>query len=233
MIGSKQAVLLSALQRGNAARYVSQLVGASSRVTPNAILPLLPRNQPAQSDNQLSSQFTQLSLLKQSVMPASRQPNIVDTRSVGIGAYILPTAAHNSPTKQTILDQVRQHKHVYLPTNTSVVKEKVTPSLDSLVPMADPHYHGNATSYQCGTKWIRVIRHRKVKKHKLRKLRKRLIFLNRKLELVKKKKKEKMIQLYEKEQKREADTFDPEKFIEEKISEARKGGWYIDPLAGR
>lgn len=75
-----------------------------------------------------------------------------------------------------------------------------------------------------------VIRHKKMKKHKLRKLRKRMMFVFRRRALAKRKAKEKAMQDFEKQCLKKAELFDPEKFVTERIQAAREGGWHVDPV---
>ena len=142
--------------------------------------------------------------------------------------YVLPTVYHGNITqKKTILDPVANKTDYKLPTVSSEVLEKFTPSLH-IVPIEEPQpLDKELIRKHCMPLLIRI-RKRKMKKHKLRKLRKRMIFLNRKLTARKKAKKEKLMRAHELECKRKGEEFSADKFIEEKIALAREGGWHID-----
>ena len=72
------------------------------------------------------------------------------------------------------------------------------------------------------------IRRSKMKKHQKKKWRKRMQFKIRDQKIVKLKKREKKLQEFEKEYSNLTGEFDAEKFVDEQLALARKGGWGID-----
>jgi hypothetical protein len=114
------------------------------------------------------------------------------------------------------------------------MREKVTPSLDRVIPIMDPDRlqpvidQGAPPISKQTMPWLVQIRKRKMKKHKLKKLRKRMRFVYRRQRELKAKRKEKAIQMEVKQILKEAEDFNPEKFVEEELKKARLGGWKID-----
>lgn len=121
-----------------------------------------------------------------------------------------------------------------LPTFFRVVTEKVTPPPLAIVPIDDPNPlqavidQGAPPVHKEAMPWLVGVRHRKMKKHKLRKFRKRMIFLFRKLKEIKRKKKEKVMLALERECAQKANDFDPELYVDRLITKAKRGGWGID-----
>ena len=72
------------------------------------------------------------------------------------------------------------------------------------------------------------IRKRKMKKHQRKKWRKRMQFRIRDRKILIAKRKENKMRELEKKFSTLADEFDAEKFVDERIALARKGGWEID-----
>ena len=72
------------------------------------------------------------------------------------------------------------------------------------------------------------IRRAKMKKHQKKKWRKRMQFKLRDRKIMKLKKKENKLQDIENEYSTMSKEFDAEKFVDEQIALARKGGWGID-----
>lgn len=145
--------------------------------------------------------------------------------------YRLPTLSHHMLDKLTILDPIWNPKVYDCPTLSTVTTEKVTPPLKSQIPIADPDPlqrvidQGGTGNEKYAMPYLMRIRHRKMKKHQLRKLRKRMLIVNRKLADIKRKKKEKIMLEYKQNWKNLADNFDPEKHIEEQLRMARKAGF--------
>ena len=130
----------------------------------------------------------------------------------------------NSVCKKTILDPLINPQLYKLPTYQTVLQEKVSPELGNESPKVDPL----PLVIRKEAAWLVRIRHKKMKKHKLKKLRKKMYFWNKKQTDIKMKKKEKMMQLMEKQFAVWADEFDAEKHVEERIEMAKKGGWGIN-----
>ena len=138
--------------------------------------------------------------------------------------YKLPSVISNSVCKKTILDPLINPQLYKLPTYQTVLQEKVNPALGNESPKVDPL----PVVIRKEAAWLVRVRHKKMKKHKLKKLRKRMYFWNKKQTDIKMKKKEKMMQLMEKQFAVWADEFDAEKHVEERIAMAKKGGWGIN-----
>ena len=154
--------------------------------------------------------------------------------TAGSVSYHLPTTSTNSIQKKTIVDPIVT-PHLYkLPTFSRVVTEKVTPPPLAIVPIEDPNPlqpaidQGAPPVHKEAMPWLIGVRHRKMKKHKLKKFRKRMIFLFRKLNEIKKKKKEKVMLALERDFAQRADDFDAEKYADRLITKAKRGGWGID-----
>lgn len=148
--------------------------------------------------------------------------------------YILPTTTVNSIQRKTILDPSVSPQSYQLPTFSRIVTEKVTPPPLAITPIADPNPlqvvidQGAPPLRKEAMPWLIGVRHRKMKKHKLRKFRKRMIFLFRKLNEIKRKKKEKVMLALEREFAQKANDFDPEVYANRLITKAKRGGWGID-----
>jgi len=143
--------------------------------------------------------------------------------------YILPTLNSNRIEKITILDPVVSQGHYILPTSTKIIQEKVSPSLhtpDKIAPAT------NKSSYKIEAKrkllGLITIRHKKMKKHKLKKLRKRMFYVWKREREIKARKKEKLMVLYEQNWQRLADEFNAEKYVQDQIDTAKKGGWGVN-----
>lgn len=79
--------------------------------------------------------------------------------------------------------------------------------------------------------YLMTIRHKKMKKHQLKKLRKRMKFVMRRRKEVKRKRRERQILEYEQKMAKEGADYDAEKFIEQQLLKARSAGWGIDIVA--
>ncbi|CAL1527248.1 unnamed protein product [Lymnaea stagnalis] len=77
-------------------------------------------------------------------------------------------------------------------------------------------------------KIIMRIRHKKMKKHKLKKLRKRMYFLWKKQRLARVAKRMAIYHKELEEIEKEGNTFDPETFVREQLLKAKKGGYTIN-----
>ena len=152
--------------------------------------------------------------------------------------YKLPTVA-NTGCAKTILDPSCTTGVYELPTSPTTILEKVNPSSAHTVPIEDPNPlqriidEGAPTVEKHAMPMILRIRRKKMKKHKLKKMRRRNIFLIRRLGKEKKRKKDMVLQDFEKRMQDIAEQFDADKYVDERINLARKGGWGIDVLQSR
>lgn len=151
--------------------------------------------------------------------------------------YILPTIS--DAIQKKILDpEVIQHKYE-MPTFHSTVREKLTPGLESFVPKIDPSHlqraidEGSAPLVKISMPYLLRIRRHKMKKHKLKKFRKRMIFLHRKLSEIKKRKKQQRLVEFQQMWAKRAASFDPEKQLEDQLLLARKGGYGVPLFPGK
>ena len=155
-------------------------------------------------------------------------------QAAGSVSYHLPTTSTNSIRKKTIVDPIVTPRLYELPTFSRVVTEKVTPPPLAIVPIEDPNPlqpaidQGAPPVHKEAMPWLIGVRHRKMKKHKLKKFRKRMIFLFRKLNEIKKKKKEKIMLALERDFAQRGSDFDAEKYTARLITQAKRGGWGID-----
>jgi len=148
--------------------------------------------------------------------------------------YILPTVDGKRVQKITILDPVLSHGQYILPTSTKIIQEKVSPSMNNVHKKAPTIQNNNIRKEATKPKWgLVIIRHKKMKKHQLKKLRKRMYYTWKKEAEVKNRKKEKKMQLYEEEWKKLGQSFDAESFVSERIDAAKKGGWGVNVFEGR
>ena len=153
--------------------------------------------------------------------------------------YKLPSAASVTLPKITILDPSAMKNWYNLPTYNSVVTEKVTPAWQNIYPISDPDPLQKVIDQGMPTREIYTmpllvtIRHKKMKKHKLKKLRKRMRFLYRRLKLEKKKKKEYRLQQLCAAKIASGNAFDAEAYIAQQIEAAKRGGFKIDIFANR
>ena len=65
--------------------------------------------------------------------------SLVSKKSLQKQEYILPTLQHNYVYKKTIVDPLSTPKRYKLPTTSSLILEKLTPGIERLVPIEDPH----------------------------------------------------------------------------------------------
>jgi len=105
-------------------------------------------------------------------------------------------------SQKNILDPDTVHQRYELPTLFNEVQEKLTPGLESFVPKIDPDPlqrvidEGSMPLVKVTMPYLLRIRRHKMKKHKLKKFRKRMIYLHRKLAEIKKRKKEQQLVEY-------------------------------------
>jgi hypothetical protein len=140
-----------------------------------------------------------------------------------IQEYVLPTTTSNL-THKKILDPEIIQRQYKLPTYFNIVQEKFTPGLENLVPKVDPSLH-QSTIVKYSMPYMLRIRRHKMKKHKLKKFRKRMIFVHRKLAEIKQRKKERKMLEFQKKWIKLAEDYDPEKFVDDRLALARKGGY--------
>ncbi|CAD5122459.1 DgyrCDS10882 [Dimorphilus gyrociliatus] len=86
------------------------------------------------------------------------------------------------------------------------------------------------TSVQVEMPRLVTIRHKKMKKHKLKKFRKRMHYVLKKQKEQRLKKRLKAIKAEEVVLLNEARKWNPEKVLEEEIEAAKRGGWKVDVL---
>ncbi len=148
--------------------------------------PVLQPSSPSTQQN-LTSTFDKLSIQDQCIhLLYQNEP------SQSVQEYKLPTIISNSFYKKTILDPINTPTAYKLPTISAIVLEKVAPTAEK-APVEDPAPQGSPLVEKRAA-WMIKIRKKMMKKHKLRKLRKRMIFYNRKITEVKVMKKEKKMQ---------------------------------------
>ena len=146
--------------------------------------------------------------------------------------YILPTTVTNSLYKKTIINPLKPCEY-FLP-DISIVQEKLTPGLDINFPKIDPDIlqtvidRGSPPLVKHCMPYLVRVRYKKMKKHKLKKLRKRMLPLNRKLTEAKKRKKEKATRATEQMYHDTARLYKPEEYVDDQLRMARKGGYRVD-----
>ena len=143
----------------------------------------------------------------------------------------LPTAWYNAVMKKSIIDpRFNFNKEYDLPTMPSCVERKEVPETStSVTPVEDPT-PGEITDKMVLPHLV-TIRRKKMKKHKRKKLIKRMRFVLRRRRQLKEKRKERAIQQYEREQAKLGQLYNAEQCIDEQLALARKSGWHIDIIA--
>ena len=152
--------------------------------------------------------------------------------SSNTNVYKLPTV--RSTQEKVIVDPFTLFQTYELPTKQiPYIPEIVEPLLYNKVPVESPAPTGRPIVEKQTMPWLMRIRHKKMKKHKLKKLRRRMMFVYRRRKMLKAKKREKELVLIEKRWKSLASEFDADVFVQDNITNAKKGGWGIDILAER
>lgn len=140
--------------------------------------------------------------------------------------YRCPSKLLQQFSELAILDMVTGINSCYkCPVPPGVTDSKKAPNVIKSEIMDGP---GNSIQPMKEAKIIMKIRHKKMKKHKLKKLRKRMYFLWRKHRLARVAKRMAIYKKELEEIQKEGETFDPESFIREQLSKAKKGGYYIN-----
>jgi len=170
-----------------------------------------------ESADKLSDSLEGLSLIAQSRTPQE---------------YSLPTVVRNNYTK-LIKDPILDDRLRVLPKYNGLLIDLFAPTIGYIVPVTEPPTNTAAIRKECRRLSMIRIRYKKMKKHQLRKLRKRMRFLKAKQKAAKLKKKEKLMQEYERSQAKLGEEFNAEKSIEEHMKLGREAGWGIDILAER
>jgi len=144
--------------------------------------------------------------------------------------YQLPTVWYNTVMKKSIIDPLLNFTEYDLPTVPGRDVRKDVPEVSTgVIPIEDPSQ--NAVTSKMLLPNMLVVRRRKMKKHKLKKLRKRLRFVMRRRRQLKEKRKEREIQQYEREQAKLGQLYNAEQYVDEQLVLARKSGWHIDIIA--
>jgi len=144
--------------------------------------------------------------------------------------YQLPTVWYNTVMKRSIIDPLSNFTLYDLPTVADRDERKDMPQVSgSVTAVKDPDQ--NAVANEMLLVNMLQIRRRKMKKHKLKKLRKRMRFVMRRRRQLKQKRKERAIQQYEREQAKLGQQYSAEQYVDEQLALARKSGWHIDIIA--
>jgi len=177
----------------------------------------LSSNRSRRESEQLSSSLRSLTLITRSSTPQE---------------YSLPTLLPNNYAKQ-IKDPVLDEKVLVLPMYNGLLIDHFAPAVGYAAPVSEPRSERTPAVKECRRLSMIRIRYKKMKKHQLKKLRKRMRFLKAKQKAVKLKKKEKIMREYEQEQAKVGEEFDADKCIEDHMRRGREAGWGIDILAER
>lgn len=172
---------------------------------------------PAANDR-ISLPFLHYGLAPQCIDKIQLKPGLVTE-------YRLPTLGGNV-YKHRVLDP-RLNTAIVLPERETLAWEKLTPGVAS-TEVSDPAPAGRPIVEKLTMPYLMRIRHRKMKKHKLKRLRKRMIFLNRKLAEVKRKKKEAILRSQEAQYAKWGQDFNPSDYISKELEKARRGGFKVD-----
>jgi len=143
--------------------------------------------------------------------------------------YQLPTVCYNTVMKNSVIDPLLNFNVYELPMLPGHAERKDAPdtSVTSIsVTVEDPSK--TKVTPKMVLPYLITIRRKKMKKHKLKKLRKRLRFVMRRRRQKKEKRKEREIRQYEREQAKLGQAYNPEQYVDEQLTLARKSGWHID-----
>jgi len=161
-----------------------------------------------------------------------------DVSSHNHTVYKLPTVQNSTIWQKAILEPSTRQL-VELPTHQIPYVEKLTPALREISPIVDPsplqkiYDQGAPMLEKHAMPWLVRIRRKKMKKQHLKRLRKKMIFVNRKLRSIKMRKREQEMVLLEQKWKTLGAEFNAEQYIGDRIAKAKCGGWGIDVLAER
>jgi len=144
--------------------------------------------------------------------------------------YQLPTVWYNAVMKKSIIDPVLNFKEYDLPTVSGHGEKREVPGRPTgVTPIEDRGR--NEVAEKMILLHLIIIRRKKMKKHKRKKLIKRMRFVLRKRRQLKAKRKEREIQKYEREQIKLGELYNAEQYVDEQLTLARKSGWHIDIIA--
>ena len=149
--------------------------------------------------------------------------------------YKLPTTVGVAQYKQTILDISTPNTYKLPSVLSHNPIEKVLPDLAKWPKVIeDPSplrngVNGNAPIKKEAARMI-GIRRLKMNKHQLKKLRKRMLFHNRKMADIKKKRKESKVVAHLNMIRSWGTNFNAEEFVKDQVATARKGGFKVDIL---
>lgn len=146
--------------------------------------------------------------------------------------YQIPAVWYNNVMKKSIIDPLLNFQEYDLPTLPGLADRKDMPNVS---PASVPVTVGDPNTTEITPKMVLpeliTIRRRKMKKHKLKKFRKRMRFVMRRRRQKKAKQKEREIQQYEREQAKLGQAYSAEKYVDEQLALARKSGWHIDIIS--
>ena len=146
--------------------------------------------------------------------------------------YKLPEL--ESTKLKQIVDPFALYKLYELPTKQVPYVPEIVEPLRNIVPIVEPpSTTGLPIIEKHASPWLMRIRHKKMKKHQLKRFRKRMEFVFRRRKMVKAKKREKEMVLMEARWAQLAKDFDANVFVDDNITAAKRGGWGIDILAER
>ncbi|XP_074654830.1 uncharacterized protein LOC141908623 [Tubulanus polymorphus] len=142
--------------------------------------------------------------------------------------YVLPTIHQFFATKITILDPRTDNKTCSLPPCLQDVT-KALPALNESKSISEPSNGSPLVRKEAQN--VLKYRRRRMNRHKLKKLRKRMKHHYARVILKRKKRKEDAFVSFLDGLRAEAEKFDPERDVREKLQMARKGGFKIDLFA--
>jgi len=192
------------------------------------------------SSDPLVARLNKLSIINCSATRVnSASSSVMSVSAVKKQPYILPTLDSKRVQKISILDPLLSRGEYILPTSAKIVHEKVSPSLNNVEIKEAPTTINNAIKKEGAQRNefgrivrrypnLMISRHKMMKKHQLKKLRKRMYYTWKKEAEIKNRKKEKKMLAYEDSWRKLAGEFDAEKFVTERIDLAKKGGWGVN-----
>ncbi|CAG5136048.1 unnamed protein product [Candidula unifasciata] len=208
---------------------------ADLKLTAKKVLPLLHRigHQYTGSNGQVPVQkihpFCQAKTLSnvifESPLTESEQMRF-SNKSQSVDLYKCPSRHTEMFSNMIILDNVPSASSFYDCPESSLIDSLKAPTVEKSQISEKP----GTTAPKMEAKIIMRIRHKKMKKHKLKKLRKRMYALWHRQKLARKAKRMKIYWKEIEEIKKSAEQFNAEEFVKEQIAKAKKGGFSVSLL---
>ncbi|KAL8601433.1 hypothetical protein ACOMHN_042437 [Nucella lapillus] len=181
----------------------------------------------------VNSKFTGLSLSSHDVslgVCVQQELNLASWPNPQHLEYVCPSEKLSTLPDLAILEQVPQTISYDLPQTSTIVSQIIDPASNS-AEISEPTTSN--TNAPVEARQIMKIRRKKMKRHLLKKFRKRMAFTLRKIKRDRRKKKEAVFQARLATIRDWGDSFTAKDWVQEQLDKARKGGFYINVLEKR